>query len=102
MHAASSKFCSLTVEVSLLFGQPRLLVLYRVAANVFNYTRTRAENPGLVFAPAAAALLTSSGCCDPQGMARSPPCSPQKCAAAETGLAEADSDADIYRGSGRE
>lgn len=58
-------------------------MLYRIAANVFNYTRTGAE--ALVcFAPAAAALLTSSGRADPQGMVVLP-CSPQKCAA-ESGV----------------
>lgn len=53
-------------------------MLYRIAANVFNYTRTGAE--ALVcFAPAAAALLTSSGRADPQGMEHSPLFSSEVC-----------------------
>lgn len=46
-------------------------MLYHGATNVLNYTQSGAETPDC-FAPAAAALLTSSGCSNPQGMEDSP------------------------------
>lgn len=51
-----------------------------------------------LFVPAAAALLTSSGCSHPQGMEDSPVLFRSK---RERGGGETDSETDIYRESGR-